>query len=69
MISIFATLDLGNGKGLREEVMVIDQAYLTQALRSRTAPGHPSASCDLVSEKVMRKKVESSWYMTSLIKL
>lgn len=58
MTSIFATLDLGNGKGLREEVMVIDQAYLPQI--SRTAPGQPSARCDLVSEEVVCNKVESS---------
>lgn len=43
----------GNGKGISEEVMVIGQAYLTQDLRSRTAPGHPNARCDLVSQQVV----------------
>lgn len=43
----------GNGKGISEEVMVIGRAYLTQGLRSRTAPGHPNARCGLVSQWVV----------------
>lgn len=43
----------GEIERVSKEVMVIDQAYLTQGLRSRTAPGHPNARCGLGGEGVV----------------